>query len=104
MNGTTMTKTVQPALPQPEMSERRNRSAKITMNSQNHMIQANRTNIVHSTSNSGYPLPSASIMAPPGKPVDVRSHARGQAPVHAAPPHPPQRMDYRELPWVAGLP
>ena len=47
--GSTITKIVQPAFPQPLMSWRRNKSPKTVKRSQKNRIQAKNTNIVHMT-------------------------------------------------------
>src|SRR3954467_4406942 len=63
-NGSTTSRTTQPALPQPPTSSRRNRSEKMLISSQNQITQQKNTNIVHMTSSNGYPelAPTASTM------------------------------------------
>ena len=48
-----MTKMIHPALPQPEMSRRRNRSPKTVIRSQNQITHAKKTSMVHMTSRNG---------------------------------------------------
>ena len=48
-----MQKRIQPALPHPEMSWRRNRSLNTVIRSQNQITQAKNTSIVQSTSRNG---------------------------------------------------
>src|SRR3954453_12499564 len=63
-NGSTTSRTTQPALPQPPTASRRNRSEKMLISSQNQITQQKNTNIVHMTSSNGYPelAPTASTM------------------------------------------
>src|ERR1700743_895576 len=54
MNGSRINTTVQSAFIQPEVSDRWNRSPKITLDSQNQMTQPKNTSIVQITSRNGY--------------------------------------------------
>src|SRR6476620_6291404 len=54
--GSTITKMIHAALPQPERSRRLNTSPKTVIRSQNQITQAKNTSIVHITSRNGYEL------------------------------------------------